>query len=72
MREIKFRGKRVDNGEWVYGNYVKHLPYTPAPMVHDINKSLEELGVNNQGITQPLEVVHEYQFSSSRYTKGEC
>lgn len=22
-REIKFRGKRVDNGEWVYGGYVK-------------------------------------------------
>jgi uncharacterized phage protein (TIGR01671 family) len=21
MRTIKFRGKRVDNGEWVYGNY---------------------------------------------------
>lgn len=21
MREIKFRGKRVDNGEWVYGAY---------------------------------------------------
>ena len=21
MREIIFRGKRVDNGEWVYGNY---------------------------------------------------
>lgn len=21
MREYKFRGKRVDNGEWVYGNY---------------------------------------------------
>ena len=21
MREIKFRGKRLDNGEWVYGNY---------------------------------------------------
>lgn len=28
QREIKFRGKRVDNGEWVYGdlmqNYVHH------------------------------------------------
>jgi hypothetical protein len=21
MREIKFRGKRKDNGEWIYGNY---------------------------------------------------
>ena len=20
-REVKFRGKRIDNGEWVYGNY---------------------------------------------------
>jgi len=23
MREIKFRGKRVDNGEWVFGGIVK-------------------------------------------------
>lgn len=23
MREILFRGKRVDNGEWVYGQYLK-------------------------------------------------
>lgn len=28
MREIKFRGKRVDSGEWVYGNYHnKHIIY---------------------------------------------
>ena len=23
MREIKFRGKRVDNGEWTYGDYIE-------------------------------------------------
>ena len=24
MRKIKFRGKRLDNGEWAYGYYVAH------------------------------------------------
>lgn len=27
MREIKFRGKRIDNGEWVYGYYVVSSVY---------------------------------------------
>ncbi len=36
---------------------------------HDEEK---ELGVNNQGITQPLEVVQRPQFVGLRYTKGEC
>lgn len=29
MREIKFRGKRVDNGEWVYGAFVPDVLETP-------------------------------------------
>ena len=27
MRTIKFRGKRVDNGEWVYGDYHRRAGY---------------------------------------------
>ncbi|EGD47122.1 YopX protein [Ruminiclostridium papyrosolvens DSM 2782] len=27
MRKHKFRGKRVDTGEWVYGCYIKVTPY---------------------------------------------
>ena len=36
------------------------------------NEEEEELGVNNQGITQPLEVVHKHRFTGMGYTKGEC
>lgn len=25
MRQIKFRGKRLDNGEWVYGHYADYI-----------------------------------------------
>ncbi len=28
MREFEFRGKRVDNGEWVYGYLVKHFNFS--------------------------------------------
>lgn len=35
-------------------------------------KGEEELGVNNQGITQPLEVVQRPRFAGLGYTEGEC
>lgn len=30
MRLIKFRGQRVDNGEWVYGYYIRNRIAVPA------------------------------------------
>jgi uncharacterized phage protein (TIGR01671 family) len=38
MRDIRFRGKRIDNGEWVYGNYVNdnqgHFITLPLETAH--------------------------------------
>lgn len=32
MREILFRGKRLDNGMWMEGYYMYHISRTPAPI----------------------------------------
>ncbi|MBQ2212899.1 MAG: hypothetical protein II410_08450 [Ruminococcus sp.] len=34
MREILFRGKRLDNGEWIEGYYVKTVDYRTDSAVH--------------------------------------
>lgn len=35
MRPIKFRGRRIDNGEFVYGVYVKSVPMSSFPGIVD-------------------------------------
>lgn len=46
MREILFRGKRVDNGEWVYGYYVLRK----RPYFKDKGVNLEYLICDNMEI----------------------
>lgn len=37
MREILFRGERLDNGDWVYGYYVGPVGVTNDPEICDAN-----------------------------------
>lgn len=39
MKDIKFRGKRIDNGEWVYGYYFK-TPLTDENSGEDVDGGL--------------------------------
>lgn len=38
MRDIKFRGKRIDNEEWVYGSYMYWNDNTGNPVKHTIKE----------------------------------
>ena len=40
MRDIEFRGKRTDNGEWVYGNFVRGCDKKYAYIVEFGNEEL--------------------------------
>ncbi len=68
MREIKFRGKRKDNGEWVYGGFHKHLAITPSPFgaskprEDDYIYLIIKSGFSDWNLPKPIEiheVIHE-------------
>ena len=48
MREIKFRGKRSDNGEWVYGYY----HYDPSIGIHYIRVDCMDYEVDPETVGQ--------------------
>lgn len=57
MREIKFRGKRIDNGEWVYGSLVIWGPirdrkYSIMPIPNDVGVVLSNYGVDPATVGQ--------------------
>ena len=52
MREIKFRGKRKDNGEWIYGYYVRD--YKNSFIVVIGEKALYNLHIPHQVIPESV------------------
>ena len=68
MREILFRGKRVDNGEWVHGAYYKQDMFYGDPCVkHYIITSNE-----HPGYDQALEYIEVKPETVGRLIEGPC
>ena len=63
MREIKFKGKRADNGEWVYGGYFRHINRQLCPIGDklkddDVSHLILESGFADWNMSKPI-ITHE-------------
>ena len=60
MRDIKFRGKRTDNGEWVVGDLVKHYENQRRFIACDqLAYTYSECGIDRLVTERFYEVIHE-------------
>lgn len=52
MREIKFRGKRIDNGKWVYGYYIAYCVTGGGELFHHIKNANGTYTINPETVGQ--------------------
>jgi hypothetical protein len=59
MRVNKYRGKRIDNGEWVYGGYYEHQP--PLQCIDNSNEKsnyfIVQTGFADWNMSRPVEFI---------------
>ena len=68
MREIKFRGKRIDNGEWVYGCYDQQaVSHNGTPDHTPIKHLIRWHGKYTDGVLQNLSATV-YQATVGQFT----
>lgn len=65
MRELEFRGKRIDNGRWAYGGFHRHQLVTPSPLIANDKKPKEveyaylivESGFSDWNMPKPMHAI---------------
>lgn len=65
MREIKFRGKRIDNGEWVYGDLIHERYGTCIQYATTINPK-------GYGAPERKAIIQRHKATVDPATVGQC